>query len=200
MASSRNINGLTPKQQVFCDLFRSSEDPEIQGNAKACYMIAYGASEKSAEANGPRLLKDPHVSTYLEMKRTQAEDKADITEERILKEIACSAFLDPADFYDEHGKLLHIQSMPEHARRALAGMEVYTEFEGKGQEREAVGLTHKIKYADKKAHLELLMKNKGMLTDKVEHSGNVGGVLLIPGDTTDPEEWQKQHYNKTNQT
>lgn len=192
--SSRNVNGLTEKQQTFCDLYRASEDPDIRGNAKRCYMIAYDATENSAESNGPRLInKDDHVIEYLKNKTRQVMDKIDITEERILQEIACTAFLDPADFYDDDGQLLHIQSMPEHARRVLAGMEVTVEYSGKGDNRKESGYTSKIKYSDKKSSLELLMKYKGMLTDKVEHSGNIGGVLQVPTDV-DKDEWLRKNY------
>jgi len=199
MASARNINGLTQKQQVFADLFRASDDPAIRDNAKRCYMIAFDAKAKSAEANGPRLLKDKHVAEYLKTKAEMTMDKFDISEERIVQEIACTAFLDPADFYDEDGRLLHIRSMPEHARRVLAGMDIYVEYEGKGNEREAVGYTNKIKYSDKKSSLELLMKYKGMLKQEVEHTGNIGGVLLVPTDV-DAAEWQAQHFPQTAQS
>lgn len=188
--SSRNINGLTVKQQVFCDLYRASDDEEIRGNAKRCYMIAFDAKEISAEANGPRLLKDPHVIEYLEQKRQQAEEEADISEARILNEMACLAFLDPADFYDENGDLKNIHEMPEHARRALAGMKINVVLADK--DKKSVITSKEIKYNDKKPALEILMKYKGMLTEKVEHSGGVGGVLLVPNDVS-PEEWQKQN-------
>lgn len=187
---SRNINGLTPKQQVFCDLFRASEDPEVRGNAKACYMLAYGATAKSAEANGPRLLKNRHVAMYLEQKRQEAEEKADVSEERILREVAAIAFLDPADYFDEDGNLRHVKDMPEQARRALAQIEV----KAVGNE-EAQAFVTRIRHGDKKGALELLMKFKKMLTDKVEHGGEIktGGVLLVPAETS-LEEWQRQHY------
>ena len=192
--SSRNVNGLTEKQQTFCDLYRASEDPDIRGNAKRCYMIAYSATEKSAESNGPRLVnKDEHVIEYLNNKTAQVMSKFDVTEERILQEIACSAFTDPKDFYDEEGALLGINEMPEHARRALAGIEVDSLFSGSGKNRARIGTTTKIKHIDKKASLELLMKNKGMLTDKVEHSGNIGGVLQVPNDV-DKDEWLRKNY------
>jgi len=199
MSSNRNINGLTVKQQTFCDLYRASEDSEVRGNAKRCYMIAYGAKEESAEANGPRLInKDPHVVEYLKTKTAMVMEQFDITEERLLQEVACSAFTDPKDFFDKEGALLPIHEMPEHARRALAGIEVNALFSGTGKNRARIGTTTKIKHNDKKASLELLMKNKGMLTEKVEHSGSTGGVLLVPTDV-DAAEWQKQHFPQQNQ-
>lgn len=200
MSSKRNINGLTEKQQVFCDLYRACEDPEIRGNAKRCYMIAYEAKESSAEANGSRLIReDKHVKEYLDTKTEMVMEAADITQERILQEIANIAFLDPAELFDDNGNVLPVHSMKPYVRRTLGSMEITTEYEGKGESKKEVGYTNKIKFLDKKSSLELLMKNKGMLTEKVEHSGNVGGVLLVPAEV-DAVEWQKQHFPQTNQT
>jgi len=190
MTSVRNLNGLTLKQQAFCDLYRGSEDDAIRGNAKQCYMLAYGANETSAEANGPRLLKDKHVFEYLITKREMAEEAVDISEERILRELSYSAFIDPGCFFNDEGALLPVHQMPEEARRALAGIEITT-IGSKGE----ISFTSKIKHIDKKGVLELLMKHKKMLTDKVEHSGHVdGGVLVVPGDVASPEEWLQKHY------
>lgn len=199
--AKRNLNNLTAKQQVFCDLYRASEDPEIRGNAKRCYMIAFGASASSAEANGPRLAKEANVAAFLAHKREVAVEAVDVSEERILREVASLAFLDPADFYDVDGRLLQIKHMPEHARRTLTGMDVYLEYEGKGGEREAVGETRKIKFNEKKGALELLMKYKKMLTDNINHSGEVKtpGVVLLPSDVT-PEQWLQTHYQQPPKT
>lgn len=197
----RNVNNLTAKQQVFCDLYRASEDPEIRGNAKKCYMLAFGASAASAEANGPRLTKEPNVAAFLEHKREVASEEADISEARILREVAALAYVDPAKFYDDQGNLLQVTAMPEDVRRAMAGLEVTTEYSGKGDDREEVGYTKKVKWHDKKGALELLMRYKKMLTDNINHSGEVKtpGVVLIPGDMT-PEQWLQTHYQQPKAT
>lgn len=198
MAEKKNEYGLTLKQQKFCDLYRASDDPELRGNAKHCYMAAYGANEKSAEHNGPRLLKNPSVEAYLNSKRDKAMRAADITQERILEEVACMAFLDPAAFYDDYGNLVPVHNMPEHARRALTGLESFEEYEGTGKDRVATGMTRKIKYADKKGSLELLMKHLGMLKTEIELPKGMGGVMLFPSDVS-ADEWRQQHYGKPDQ-
>jgi len=190
---ARNINGLTAKQQVFCDLYRASEDPKIRGNAKACYQLAFGGSASNAEANGPRLLKNKHVAIYLNTKTEQLEEATDITEARILQEVGRLAFFDPAQFFNEQGQLLSIADMPEDARRAIAGLDVITEMsDKKDKDNTDVSYTHKIKLSSKVSALE-------MLTQKIEHDGEIktGGVLLVPCETT-IEAWQAQHYATNN--
>ena len=156
--AAKNRHNLTVKQQLFCDLYRSSGDDDLRGNAKRCYQIAYNTTAESAEANGSRLLKNKYVAAYLEDKAERAECEADISEARILKELAGLAFLDPGDFYNEKNELLPINKIPEHARRALTGLESASI---------AGVVTTKVHYKEKRGSLELLMKYKKMLTDKV---------------------------------
>ncbi len=199
---ARNINGLTAKQQVFCDLYRASEDPDIRGNATACYQLAYGGSTSNADANGSRLTKNKHVAIYLNTKCEQQEEATDITESRILQEVGRLAFFDPVQLFDEHGQLLSIANMSEDARRAIAALDVITDTaDKKDKDSSAVSYTHKIKLSSKISALEMLMKWKKMLTQKVEHEGEIktGGVLLVPGEVT-IEAWKKQHYANNKQT
>lgn len=192
----RNLHNLTTRQQVFCDLYRASEDPEMRGNAKRCYMSAFNASASSAEHNGPRLLKNVHVTAFLSHKREQAVASVDITEERILQELACLAFFDPARMFDANGNLLHVPDMDEQMRRALMGIDVVRSSMGKDEDKIEF-TTSKVKLSTKTPNLELLMKYMGMLKEKVEHSGEIknSGLVLIPGDLT-TQQWLDKHYSE----
>ena len=195
---ARNEHKLTDKQQVFCDLYRASEAPEIRGNAKKCYMLAYGCEAKSAEHNGPRLLKDKNVDAFLNMRRAEVMKKFNITEESLLQEVACAAYLDPDDFYGDDGELLAIPDMPEHARRALEGIEVSDITMGSGDKQVVIGHTKKVKYSKKEAQ-RLLMQNMGMLKTDIKLPEGVGGVMLFPADAKSAEEWRQQHYQQPDQ-
>lgn len=85
---------------------------------------------------------------------------------RVLEEIACIAFVDPADVYDDKGNLLPVRKWPESARRALAGFEV-------AQRNITAGDGHvdtvlKAKFWDKGRALEMAAKKHALLTEKVE--------------------------------
>ena len=89
--------------------------------------------------------------------------RQDISTERVLREAACVAFLDPAQI-DEG-----LSRLPEEARRALTGLEIEA----------SDGTVRKLRFASKMQALEFLAKHLGMLHDRVEVSGKNGGPLTI---------------------
>ena len=83
----------------------------------------------------------------------------DVTEDRILTELARIAYFDPINMFDENGKLLHIKDMPEDTRRVIGGVEVMdTTFLEK---------IIKIKLAQKDGALAQLARIRGMNTDRI---------------------------------
>ena len=124
MAGQRDEHGLQRQQRAFADAYLL--DPER--NAKAAYVAAgYKARGNAAEVNAARLLSHSKVAAYVAMReaktRAKAEKSHDVTQERLLTELAGIAYADPAEMYDEDGKLLHIKDMPERIRRAIASVE-----------------------------------------------------------------------------
>jgi phage terminase small subunit len=107
------------------------------------------------------------------------DDKLEITADRVLKEIARLAFMDPLKFFKDDGSLKRIQDLDDDTAVSLAGMEVTELFEGSGDQKHAYGLLKKIKIADKGQNLERLGRHLKLFTDKTEHSGNIAGLQLI---------------------
>jgi len=83
-----------------------------------------GCSKNGAKVWACRLLKNPRVKALVDKRIAERSKKTGVTLDRVLEELALIAFVDPKDFYDKDGKLLAVPDMPEHARRALAGMDV----------------------------------------------------------------------------
>jgi phage terminase small subunit len=96
-----------------------------------------------------------------------------VTRAEVLRELKKIGFADISDLYDNNGHLKSFHDIPEHARKAIAGVEVDELFEGFGKEREKIGLTKKVKLWDKNKALENLGRYLKLFTDKVEHSGTV---------------------------
>jgi len=135
-------------------------------DAKAAYMSVFPrASARSAMTTGPALLKSDACQDILNQVRSNVMEKMEISEERILQEIACLAFVDLTTLYTDAGELLPISEMPEHARRAISGLETS---DG------PLGTTlRKLKVESKRGALELLGKNLKMFTDRTEISGEM---------------------------
>ena len=142
--------------------------PPFNGT-QAALQAGYGKAGAAVEA--VRLLRKPNVSAEIEAMKTATSKRLEITKDRVIREVARSALLDPGAYFDTHGNPIEICDLPEGARRALAGFEFYEDFEGKGESRKAVGYTKKIKWHDKTAAQKLLAQLLGFLVEKKEISG-----------------------------
>jgi phage terminase small subunit len=161
---------LTPKQKRFVDEYL------IDLNATQAAIRA-GYSEKTANVIGCENLMKPNIQSYIRERQQMMEKRTEITQDRVLKEYAKIAFLDPRNFFYENGKPKAITDLDGDTAAALAGMDVLEEFEGFGEERTFIGYTKKYKIADKIKALDSIAKHLGMFTDKVEQTVS-GGVRI----------------------
>lgn len=95
---------------------------------------------------------------------------------RLVDEMLHLSSVDLRAAYDENNCLLDIKDMPAEAAKAIAGVEVFEEFQGYGKDREYIGRTKKVRFYDKLKAIELLGKKLAMYITKVEH--NVGHETL----------------------
>lgn len=128
--------------------------------------IAAGYSQRDARNRALRLLKEADISRQLEEARAavvkQAEATTGVSVERTLLELSRIAYFDPGRLFDESGNLLAIKDMPEEVRAAIAQVEHFEEFAGRGDERELIGYTKKLKLWDKNSAIDKAMKHLGL--------------------------------------
>jgi hypothetical protein len=110
------------------------------------------------------------VSTTIKRAQEKAKFKAEINAERILREEACLAFLNPQQLVDETGKLLGLHKLPEEVARAIMGLEVIKQADG--------SLKYKYRFSDKGRSLERLEKIEGLFApEKYEIAGKDGSAI-----------------------
>lgn len=170
---------LTDKQKRFC------EEYLIDLNATQAAIRA-GYSPKTAEQTASRLLRNVKVQEYIAKRQKELSRSTEVTQERVIKELALIAFSNNADYahvvekkmkaevggalvdiLDEDGKPVTYRTvepvlteeLTEEQKRALAVIK-------KGRE----GL--EVKSCDKVKALELLGKHLGIFTDKIEANVN----------------------------
>lgn len=171
---------LTPKQQRFV------EEYLIDLNATQAAIRA-GSTAKRAEQAGYEFLRNPDVKAVIDAALKERSERAEITADRVLKEIAAMAFYDPAEFIAASRELDHgedcregegiismngkryavvgitspvdIMALPEKVRRAIVGW---------GWDRNQ---NFTLKLADKSKALDQLARHLSLYNDKLELSG-----------------------------
>ena len=148
---------MTEKQKRFADEYL------IDLNATRAYRVAYPSVKKdeTARANSSRMLTNANVAKYITERMEERQKRTEITQDRVLKELAVIAFAKATDYAEvKDGQVIikDTEELNEQQARAIAGIK-----EGKfGVE---------VKLNDKEKALELLGRHLGMFKDKVEVSG-----------------------------
>ena len=99
---------------------------------------------------------------------------------RIIDELKNIGLSDPRKAFDKEGNLLSIADMPEDMARVVSGFDTEEKSYGKDDNTTFV-TTKKMKMWDKLKALELLMKQQGMLVERMEHSGKMTLEDLVGG-------------------
>lgn len=171
---------LTDKQKLFADEYL------IDLNATRAYKAVYKnvKSDDVAAVNGNRLLRNAKVREYITQRMQEREKRTEITQDKVLNELAMIAFANGSDFAQvvmepiiengqyvvdpDTGKLKTYETvritptdkLPEDKKKAISCIK-----EGK------FGI--EVATCDKVRALELLGRHLGMFKDKVEVSGNI---------------------------
>lgn len=155
---------MTDKQIKFCNEYIKDF------NATRAYKAVYPSCKKdsTANVNGSKLLRNAKVQQYIEQLKEDLKTQGKITQEMIIQELAKIGFSDIRKLYTEHGRLKNIQDIDDNTASAISSIESFEEYEGRGDDREYIGDTKKIKMYSKEKALELLGKQIGMFKDKVE--------------------------------
>lgn len=166
---------MTDAQKRFCDEYL------IDLNATRAYKVAYPRCKKDETVNAAssRLLRNVKVQEYISEKQKEIEERTEITQDMIVKELAKIAFLDIRKLYTESGQLKNIADIDDKTVGAISSLETLEEYDGYGEDREKIGDTQKVKLLDKTKALELLGKHLGMFTDVNVNMKNAVQVELV---------------------
>lgn len=139
-------------------------------NATAAAKRA-GYTATNADVTGPRLLGNVGVAQAIAERQAKQLDNADLSATRVLEEYRRLAFVDVRGFFDEDGNAKPIKDLTPEQGSALGGFEVLIKNAKAGD-----GVTdtiHKFKLWDKTRALNDLAKHFALLTEQIQHSGEV---------------------------
>lgn len=169
---------MTPKQLRFVDEYLV----DLNGSQAA---IRAGYSKNGAEVTASRLLSNVNIKAMIDERKAARSERVQINSDYVLKRLAEIDQMDVADILNEDMSLRPLSEWPKAWRQYLSGFELAEMFEGRGDERQMVGILKKIKWPDKIKNLELLGKHVEVqaFKDKVEHSGEMS-VIVAPEDAS----------------
>jgi Terminase small subunit len=104
--------------------------------------------------------------------------------ERLHQEMYQLSTSDLRALYTPAGELKPVTEWPDEIAVAVQSVETDELFEGTGRERQQIGITRKVRFWDKNKSLEQLAKLHQLLTEKIEHSGQMtlGDLILLSYD------------------
>ncbi len=141
----------------------------------------YRVTGNSAKSAGGRLLTNVDVQARIAWLQGQAADRAEVTAERTLREMACMAYYDATDILDmsDDGKTFTIRnpkSLPEDLRRAIVEI---TQVQVGDETR------YRVKLADKAKALDMLGRHLQMFKDIVRIENVFEVVKAMDDDALD---------------
>jgi phage terminase small subunit len=121
-----------------------------------CRAKNISPSTKGIRLNGLKLYRKLKDYIYKEM--YERGMRTQVTADAVVREAGYIALSDPANIFDENGKILPVRKMKKSTRAAIASIEI-KEIEKDGA---VVGKETKIKFWDKGKALDTLFKHHGL--------------------------------------
>jgi len=115
------VNPLTEKQKKFCDEYL------VDCNATQAAIRA-GYSPKTAYSIGEENLRKPELQAEIQKRKIELQNKLEITQEKVLQELASIAFANGADFAkiedNDTVKMIPTDKLSSEKLPAIAGIKV----------------------------------------------------------------------------
>lgn len=151
--------GLKDRQFRFCEVYLA----DVDRNQKRAYLDVYpNSTERNAEVSASKLLSLPKVAQYVQWRDRAIQEELQSSQRRIVQEYVRVGFCDPRRLYNDDGTMKLPKDWDDDLAAAIAGIEVFEEFEGQGENRKFVGFTKKVKFWNKVEALNSLAKHRGM--------------------------------------
>lgn len=125
--------------------------------------IRAGYSEKQAAIIGHENLRKPNIAAAIAERQKERSQRVEITQDRVLKELARVAFADPRSVMTWGPNGVRLKDSADLTADEAALVAEASE--------SSTGI--KLKTNDRLKALELIGKHLGMFTDKIEHSGTI---------------------------
>ena len=164
------------QHEAFCQRYR------LSFNATQAATEA-GYSSKTARSQGSRLLTNVDIQERLRELATAAQERNDVTEDRVIEELRRIAFLDLRELFtwdDERAAYVPSGELSAEAVAAVQSIKTKTSTRALGDATETT-IELDLKTYDKLTALDKLARHLGMFTERVDvTSGGESVVTAFP--------------------
>lgn len=183
---------MTDAQKRFCDEYL------IDLNATRAYKVAYPKCKKDETANAAssRMLRNVKVQEYISERMKEREQRTEITQDMVIKELAAIAFSKASDYarlkkMKRNVPIFDGEDIVDYKEEEYTGIEFTPTDELTEEQKKALSGIKEGKFGiqvdscDKVKALELLGKHLGMFKEKVTIDGNVNTNNPFSGMSTE---------------
>lgn len=183
---------MTDAQKRFCDEYL------IDLNATRAYKVAYPRCKKDETANAAssRMLRNVKVQEYISEKQQEIEERTEVTQDKVIKELAAIAFSKASDYaklkkMKRNVPIFDGEDIVDYKEEEYTGIEFTPTDELTEEQKKALSGIKEGKFGiqvdscDKVKALELLGKHLGMFKEKVTIDGNINTNNPFSGMSTE---------------
>lgn len=166
---STQYKPLTAMQESYCQSYIKT--PENQSQA----AIDAGFSPNTAHVKASVMMRDERIQKRIAELMEERNKRNRVSADYVLMRLVEIDQMDVIDILNDDMSIKPVSEWPKVWRQYLTGFELADMFEGRGDEKELVGILKKIKWPDKVKNLELIGKHVDVnaFKERLEVSGTV---------------------------
>lgn len=166
---STQYKPLTAMQEAYAQEYIKC--PENQAQA----AINAGFSPKSAHVKASIMMRDERIQKRIAELMAERNKRLRVSADYVLLRLVEIDQMDVLDILNDDMSIKPVSQWPKVWRQYLSGFDLADMFEGRGDDKELVGILKKIKWPDKVKNLELIGKHVDVnaFKERVEVSGTL---------------------------
>lgn len=166
---STQYKPLTAMQEAYCQSYIKT--PENQSQA----AIDAGFSPNTAAVKASVMMRDERIQKRIAELMEERNKRNRVSADYVLMRLVEIDQMDVIDILNDDMSIKPVSDWPKVWRQYITGFELADMFEGRGDEKELIGILKKIKWPDKVKNLELIGKHVDVnaFKERLEVSGTV---------------------------
>ncbi|HFI1538633.1 terminase small subunit [Escherichia coli] len=150
---STQFKPLTAMQEAYCQSYIKTPENQTQAAINA------GFSPNTAAVKASVMMRDERIQKRIAELMEERNKRMRVSADYVLMRLVEIDQMDVIDILNEDMSIKPVSEWPKVWRQYLTGFELADMFEGRGDEKELVGILKKIKWPDKVKNLELIGKH-----------------------------------------